>query len=60
MFDGKQANWIFWSTKIGAKDVQQGYDALLFGADDDFPKKSEEDQHYFEMQPDGQGNMIQF
>jgi hypothetical protein len=61
MFDGKQANWIVWSAKFGAKGVKQGYYALLFGTDADVrvPKKSEEDQHYYEWEPDGQGNLIQ-
>jgi hypothetical protein len=41
--------------------VKQGYHALLFGSDADVrvPKKSEEDQHYYEWQPDGQSNLIQ-
>jgi hypothetical protein len=43
------------------KGVKQGCCALLFGSDADVrvPKKSEEDQPYYEWQPDGQGNTVQ-
>jgi hypothetical protein len=58
MFDGKQANWVIWTAKFGAKGVKLGYYNLLNGSSTDVcvPRLIEEGQDYLELGLDENGD----